>query len=223
MRRLTTNWTDAKRKSPAEIANRILQEYDFLGITERMEESTVALSMVLGVPLADVLYVDAKHNGGYDEGTENHNTCTYIVPTFQSNGLKEYFKTREFQDCVRWDNVLYQVANRSLGMFKVSHNTQLVDVIIGSCSTLFISHEIFSLFSCFALLDLTIDKLGRFEFEIKLEKFRAARSMIQTKCKDVVFPCSSGGVKMNKTGCLWQDSGCGFQCLDDVAMELLLW
>jgi hypothetical protein len=74
-------------------------------------------------------------------------------------------------------------------------------------------------------LDLTIDKLGRIEFEIKLNKFRAARTIIQTKCKDVVFPCSSGGVKINsnKTDCLWQDSGCGFNCLDQVATELSLW
>jgi hypothetical protein len=117
MRRLHTNWKNDKH--PVEYANAIMQEYDFLGITERMDESTVALSMVLGVPLADVLYLDAKHNGGYDEGTQK-DRCTYIVPTFVSSSLKEYFTTPEFQDCVRWDNVLFQVANRSLGTFKVS-------------------------------------------------------------------------------------------------------
>ena len=48
--------------------NEILAEYDYIGITERMEESAVALAMLLDLPLGDVLYLNAKQNGGYDEG-----------------------------------------------------------------------------------------------------------------------------------------------------------
>ena len=53
-----------------EYINRIVAAYDFIAIMERMEESAVALAMLLNVPLADVLYLSAKQNGGYDEVSE---------------------------------------------------------------------------------------------------------------------------------------------------------
>lgn len=51
-----------------------------------------------------------------------------------------------------------------------------------------------------ASLDLTIDRLGRETFQVKLQEFRQA----PTLC------------------CLWKDSGCGTTCLDELAEELSL-
>ena len=73
-------------------ANRIMNEYDFIGVTERMDESAVALSMLLDIPLSDVLYLDGKVTGGY--GAEQ---CIYFVPSFQSPAVETYFQTPEFQ------------------------------------------------------------------------------------------------------------------------------
>jgi hypothetical protein len=42
------------------LINQILADYDFIGITERMEESAVALAMLIHLPLGDFLYLDAK-------------------------------------------------------------------------------------------------------------------------------------------------------------------
>jgi hypothetical protein len=46
-------------EAPA-IINQILSDYDFIGITERMAESAVALMMLLGVNMGDILYLSAK-------------------------------------------------------------------------------------------------------------------------------------------------------------------
>jgi len=168
-------------------ANGILQDYDFIGITERMDESVVVLSMLLDLSLADVLYLKAKGKGGYDDaGGRGAKVCTYIWPSFVSQGMQAFFETKEWKDIIHWDSVVYQAANRSL--------------------------------------DLTIDKLGRAEFEKKLAKYEHAKEVTQERCLPrTVWPCSPGGTYSEQTDCLWNDSGCSNECMDEVATELDLW
>ena len=174
-----------KHDDPVAVANAILNSYDFIAITERMDESAVALSMIMGIPLADVLYLKAKGHGGYDAGGDGHD-CTYITPAFVSPGMEQFFRSDEYQDMVQWDYLLYRAANKSL--------------------------------------DLTIDALGREEFERKLALFRQAQERAIERCLPTVrFPCSPKGKSNSETDCLWKDSGCGYMCLDEVATELGLW
>jgi Sulfotransferase family len=96
---------------PAAIINEILSDYDFIGVTERLEESTVALAMLLHVPLADVLYLNAKQNGGYDD------LCAYIAPSFSTPGIESFLqKSHFYQHRLHWEHVLHQVVNRSLDL-----------------------------------------------------------------------------------------------------------
>ena len=175
----------SESSNPADTANKILEDMDFIGITERMDESAVALSMLLNVSMSEVLFLKAKGHGGYDAGGGREgNKCTYIWPSFETTGMKEIFETDEFQALVRWDYVLYQAANRSL--------------------------------------DMTIEKLGRENFEKQLVQYRYARMMAQEKClPDAVFPCSEGGrfVPPEQTTCVWKDSACSMDCLDQVGIE----
>ena len=77
-------------------------------------------------------------------------------------------------------------------------------------------------------LDLTIDSLGREQFEEKLEKFRRAQKLALEKCSsNLTMPCSPEGVRakvldVNKfaSDCLWLDSGCGYKCLDEISDEV---
>jgi hypothetical protein len=49
------------------LGNIILADYDFLAITEHMEESIVVLQLLLGwMKASDVLYLNAKGQGGVD-------------------------------------------------------------------------------------------------------------------------------------------------------------
>jgi hypothetical protein len=97
------------------IANDILQDFDFIAVTERMEESVVAIQMILGLPTSDVLYLSAKRSGGWDDGGYK-NTCYYVVPTFVSPGMEKWFESDEYRELVKWDRLLYQAVNRSLDL-----------------------------------------------------------------------------------------------------------
>eukprot|EP00977_Amphora_coffeiformis_P015234 scaffold4457_cov169-Amphora_coffeaeformis.AAC.11 len=158
-------------------ANEIIRDYDFIGVTERIDESFVALSMLLRVPLSDVLYLSAKLNGSFD------GQCTLIQPSFVSPGMQEFFQSDVWANTTHEDLALYQAANRSL--------------------------------------DLTIDRLGRHEFQTKLVQYQTALEISQERCApNATFPCTKQGFKRNETSCLWKDSGCGSWCLDKVAAYL---
>jgi hypothetical protein len=102
---------------PIAEANAILGDYDFIGITERMDESAVVLMMLLGLPMADVLFVTAKTHGGFDDaGGAANGKCTYIWPSFISPGMQQVLQSEDWQDHVKYDRALYQAANRSLDL-----------------------------------------------------------------------------------------------------------
>ena len=78
-----------------ETANGIIRDDDFIGITERMDESVVALSMLLDLSLADVLYLKAKGKGDYDGGSGG--SCTCIWPSFVLQGMQAFFETKTWK------------------------------------------------------------------------------------------------------------------------------
>jgi hypothetical protein len=187
LRTLSTNQVFVSSETAVDIINKIMSDYDFVAVTERMDESVVVLMMLLNLQMADVLYLNAKGNGKYDDGAHN-NKCHFIQPSVVSSGMKDFFQDQRWQHKVQWDSLLHQAANQSL--------------------------------------DLTIDRLGRLAFEANLEKFTGAQKVARERCLPrEVFPCTSKGVKQKNAAklCLWADSGCGSDCLDEVATELGLW
>jgi hypothetical protein len=167
-----------------QIINRIFDDYNFIGITERMDETAVCLMMLLNIKMGTILYLNAKASGGYDDGGGKE--CAFIQPSRITRGMESYFSGATWQAMVQWDELLYKAANRSL--------------------------------------DLTIDRLGRPDFEQNLARFRAARAVADEKCiPRQVFPCTADGHRNPKRDCLWKDSACGSSCLDQVAQQLGLW
>ena len=70
-------------------------------------------------------------------------------------------------------------------------------------------------------LDLTIDQLGRKEFDAKLREFRELKAIVDKACANATMPCSPGGKRnVRSHGCLWNDSGCGNTCIDEVLKTL---
>jgi len=66
-------------------------------------------------------------------------------------------------------------------------------------------------------LDITIDNLGRAEFERNLVMFRKAQQQLAEACfAKVVLPCNTTGppIPAEQTDCIVRDSGCGFDCMD---------
>jgi hypothetical protein len=42
-----------------------MQKYDFLALTERLDESLVAMQLLLGLPVGDILSTSSKVGNGY--------------------------------------------------------------------------------------------------------------------------------------------------------------
>lgn len=108
---LSTTGYDPNKDEPIDVVNNIMTDYDFIGITERMDESLVALAMILRLELTDVLYLSAKGNGGFDD------TCVYIVPSYVSPGMQAYFdENPRWKKLTAGDRALYGAAQKSLDM-----------------------------------------------------------------------------------------------------------
>lgn len=101
------------RHDPIKTMREILQEYDFIGITERLDESLIVLMMLLRLPMADILYVSAKTSGSY-EAHDVNSECTYIQPSKVSLGMMDALSSKLWNDLVQYDNALYRSANQSL-------------------------------------------------------------------------------------------------------------
>jgi Sulfotransferase family len=115
----TTSFSKVVQKKPVETANFITKDYDFIGVTERFDESLVALMMILHLPMSDILYLSAKRKGGYDaagKGIGTNRTCTYITPSFVSPGMREYFASNVHQEMIQNDLAFYRAVNQSLDM-----------------------------------------------------------------------------------------------------------
>jgi hypothetical protein len=70
-------------------------------------------------------------------------------------------------------------------------------------------------------LDMTIESLGREEFENKLEEFVQLRGRVTEECANRIrWPCKREGKKNKKNDCISHDFGCGFKCMNDAIANL---
>ena len=114
-RRFKTHYINYLRlkelKTSHEEVDHLIQNYDFLAVSERMDESLVVLSLILKVPLADVVVLSSKEAGGYDDGRSRFG-CVKLKKKWTTPKIDEYLTHDFLQD--NFDYLLYQVANVSL-------------------------------------------------------------------------------------------------------------
>jgi hypothetical protein len=113
---LTVHDIDLENGNHTKIVQDILESYDFIAITERMDESLVVLKMLLHLQYNDILYMSAKKKGSFIPGphVDGYGRCIYIVPGFLSPGMKEFFASEYWKSYVAVDNLLYKAAQKSL-------------------------------------------------------------------------------------------------------------
>eukprot|EP00978_Attheya_sp_CCMP212_P021296 scaffold62007_cov53-Attheya_sp.AAC.4 len=100
-------------KRDAGAVKKVIRDYDFIAITERMEESFVTMKLLFGLDFADIMFFSAKVSGGWDGGRKDIG-CTKIVPTFISDNVGSYLASDEWLSKNSADFLLYDAANRSL-------------------------------------------------------------------------------------------------------------
>ena len=88
----------------------IIQEMDFIAVSERMDESLVVFRLLNGFKPKDMIVLSSKKHGGYDGG--RNGACNKIVSSFTPPVVEEYLSTSFEED--NDDFVLYAAANASL-------------------------------------------------------------------------------------------------------------
>lgn len=184
---------------------RILKLYDFILLAERMDESLVALSMILGLPsVSQVLTTPSKISGtsyqlyntnNHRHSASNHSGCVLLQKPFMSRKVSNFLKSKAWHDTNYGDYLLHQAVDWSL--------------------------------------DRTIRALGRDLFQKQLKEYRRLQSAMTQHCfastntaddqTAVVFPCSPNGTEQSersKTSCYWRDFGCGYPCIDRTLQKI---
>jgi len=122
---LTRPWVEAtKPAKPAvnytEIVQDILEDYDFIAVTERMDESLVAMKLLLGLSVEDILYAKAARSAGsFSNGAPvATRPCFYIIPSFLTTNMNDFFytpgKNQQWLEYSRGDALLHKAADASL-------------------------------------------------------------------------------------------------------------
>jgi len=176
----------------------LLQSYNFIVVTERMEESLTAFSLLTGVSLEYIVWAaDSKKTTTTTTPSQHHNdyvlvrygskagTCVRQRPWSSRNNLsqavRDHFATPEWLLINYADYLLYAAANASL--------------------------------------DRTIEALGRERFDAHLARFRRLRRQVLEQCGDRVTGtgCTTEGQPIQPVEeCYLRDFGCGYQCVDEV-------
>jgi Galactose-3-O-sulfotransferase len=89
----------------------IVRGYDFLGISERRDESLVVLKLLLDLPTSKILYLENPTPFVYED-----DRCFMVVQPFVSPTMRTYFSSDSWHNRIKQDLLLYQTANRSLDM-----------------------------------------------------------------------------------------------------------
>ena len=98
-------------KEPAWIRE-MMRKYDFIGVSDRMDESLVVLALIMQVPVADMVMLSSKVAGGYDAGRGGQG-CVKLVPKQSFAAVDNYLQTEDWKKN-NWDQILFQVVNRTL-------------------------------------------------------------------------------------------------------------
>jgi Galactose-3-O-sulfotransferase len=109
-------WEFNGKENKTKVIEEILSAYDFIAITERMDESLVVLKMLLSLDFEDIIYVKERSQGGFSNGPPDSRPCLYIVPSFLTPGMEEFFAGSKWAKQSQGDSMIYKAAYRSLDM-----------------------------------------------------------------------------------------------------------
>jgi hypothetical protein len=96
------------------VVQEILDEYDFIGVTERMDESLIVMKFLLNLTLKEILYAKPSRTAGSFSNGFPDRPCVYLVPSFVTPGIGKYFESPEWKKRIEGDELLYRAANKSL-------------------------------------------------------------------------------------------------------------
>jgi hypothetical protein len=170
----------------------MFQAYDCLMVSERLDESNVALALLMGLDLSVVFPpTSAKMSSGNYSMIRNpqkgklYHTCRYYVPRYQQVPVevRTYLTSPRYLAKTYADQLIYWAANMSL--------------------------------------DLTINQSGRERFERALNEYRAFQQEAQYRCcKQLGSGCTTNGTAVRPIEACYDNAfGCGYQCVDEIVAD----
>jgi len=94
------------------LKDEILGTYNFIAVTERMEESLVVMKMLWNLEDGDIIVSSVKQAGGWSYDWDEPETCFQVPKIKLSPAVEEYLDTDFTED--NYDFVLHAFANASL-------------------------------------------------------------------------------------------------------------
>jgi hypothetical protein len=91
----------------------ILQDYDFMILVERFDESLVVLQLLLGLEPSDLLYLPSKQSGDF---TSTDGRCAQSIPPFLSEAVADHLSSKEWYAKSYGDYVLLEATSQSLDL-----------------------------------------------------------------------------------------------------------
>mmetsp|Transcript_56525 Transcript_56525/g.137207 ORF Transcript_56525/g.137207 Transcript_56525/m.137207 type:complete len:455 (-) Transcript_56525:194-1558(-) len=92
------------------LRDHVIQSYDFIAITERMDESLVVMKILFDLEDRDMIVLSAKKSGSSYDGED----CRPMISPRMTPEIDEFFKTN--YTTKNFDYLLYALVNRSLDM-----------------------------------------------------------------------------------------------------------
>jgi hypothetical protein len=124
-RQMTPQQVKKNPNSTAKVMHRqLFQYYDFIGITERMDESLAVMTLLWDLRPPEVIVLSSKQAGGYDGGGSKHK-CTKIEKAVVTRVVEAYLKSNNYTDG-NADLLLYYAAVLSLDMTIQALGTDVV-------------------------------------------------------------------------------------------------
>uniref|UniRef100_A0A7R9ZJS0 Uncharacterized protein n=1 Tax=Craspedostauros australis TaxID=1486917 RepID=A0A7R9ZJS0_9STRA len=96
------------------IVQDMLQDYNFIAVMERMDESLVVFQMLFGLSTQEILYTKARSSGTFSNGPSVDRPCVYILKPSLTPGMQDYFASPEWKELAAEDERIFQAANASL-------------------------------------------------------------------------------------------------------------
>lgn len=93
----------------------ILQDYDFIILNERIDESLVIMQLLLGLDPKDMLYLSSKVSGGYVFDI-NKEQCRKMQKKIVPQNISKYLSSNSWLQHIYGDSLLVNVVNKSLDL-----------------------------------------------------------------------------------------------------------
>uniref|UniRef100_A0A7S0GKQ3 Sulfotransferase domain-containing protein n=1 Tax=Proboscia inermis TaxID=420281 RepID=A0A7S0GKQ3_9STRA len=200
-----------------EMIQAVLDQYDFIGLTERFHESSVVMKILWGLDFGNLLYMNSKRSGSESDSFDNK--CVKLRKSNVSSTEQLYFQSSHWKSKVKGDEMFHAAVNRSLDLtINRVIGKKFFDVQLSAYENLLKRAQDHcmpsTIFPCDKSKNITrrlrrIDHRPSFKKVANHHKFDVGTNSTEEKIQmdtDMYGPCKP---------CYLRDIGCGFKCLDD--------